>query len=175
MRRLFLLRHAKAGAEGPDDKRRRLIARGREDAVRMGHFLSTYAIDVALCSTASRTRETLGLILPQLAPHPAVHYLDELYLAESETILALVRRAHDTAGALMIVGHNPGLEECAQALVHPPDERKLRKRYSSMCEKFPTGTLAIIDFEAEHWSAIGGWVGELEQFVRPKDLREEIG
>jgi phosphohistidine phosphatase len=42
-----------------------------------------------------------------------------------------------------------------------------------MMEKFPTGALAVIDFEAEQWSAIGGWVGELEAFVRPKDLQEE--
>jgi hypothetical protein len=42
-----------------------------------------------------------------------------------------------------------------------------------MTEKFSTGALAVIDFKAERWSAIGGWVGELELFVRPKDLRKE--
>jgi phosphohistidine phosphatase len=102
-----------------------------------------------------------------------VEYLDELYLADAEAILALVRGTHDAIGSLMIVGHNPGLEECARSLVRPPGERKLRKRYDTMTEKFPTGSLAVIDFQHERWSAIGGWVGDLELFVRPKDLPEE--
>jgi phosphohistidine phosphatase len=177
VKRLFLLRHAKAERDGHgiDDETRALAPRGREDAARMGRFLNeeVYIADLVLCSTSARTRETLEFVLPQLSVQPAVQYLDELYLADSEAILALVRRTRDTAGSLMIVGHNPGLEECARSLVHPPGDRKLRKRYETMTEKFSTGALAVIDFKAERWSAIGGWVGELELFVRPKDLRKE--
>ena len=177
MKRLFLLRHAKAERDrhGVDDEARVLAPRGREDAARIGRFLNeeVYIADLVLCSTAARTRETLQLILPQISVKPAVQYLDELYMADSDAILDLVRQTRETAGSLMIVGHNPGLEECARSLVRPPDERKLRKRYETMMEKFPTGALAVIDFAAEQWSAIGGWVGELELFVRPKDLQEE--
>jgi phosphohistidine phosphatase len=177
VKRLFLLRHAKAEREGhgSGDKARALTPRGRTDAARIGRFLNEEgtAAGLVLCSTSARTRETLELVLPQLSVKPAVEYLDELYLAEAEAILALVRGTRDAIGSLMIVGHNPGLEECARSLVRPPDERKLRKRYETMTEKFPTGSLAVIDFQGERWSAIGGWVGELELFVRPKDLPEE--
>ena len=177
MKRLFLLRHAKAerDAHGIDDEARALTPRGCEDATRIGRFLNeeVYVADLVLCSTSARTRETLELVLPQLSEQPAVQYLDELYLADCEAILTLVRRTRDTVGSLMIVGHNPGLEECARSLVRPPDDRKLRKRYETLTEKFPTGALAVIDFESERWSAIGGWVGELELFVRPKDLQKE--
>jgi len=177
VKRLFLLRHAKADREEPGagDKERILAPRGREDAARIGRFLNeeVYLPNLILCSTAARTRQTLELLLPGLGIQPQVEYLDELYLADAETILTLVRQAADGTGSLMIVGHNPGLEEAARSLVRPPEERKLRKRYQAMSEKFPTGSLAAIDFEAEHWGAIGGWVGELELFVRPKDLREE--
>ena len=177
MKRLFLLRHAKAEREGHGggDKARALTSRGRTDATRLGRFLNedVYVAGLVLCSTSARTRETLALVLPQLSVKPDVEYLDELYLAEAKAILALVRGTSDSIGSLMIVGHNPGLEECARSLVRPPDERKLRKRYDTMAEKFPTGSLAVIDFEDKRWSAIGGWVGELELFVRPKDLPEE--
>ncbi|HEY0282575.1 MAG TPA: histidine phosphatase family protein [Rhizomicrobium sp.] len=177
MKRLLLLRHAKAerGGHGAGDKLRALAPRGREDAARLGRFLNdeAYIAGLVLCSASARTRETLELILPQIDPKPAVQYLDELYLAEAETILELMRGTREAIGSLMIVGHNPGLEECARSLVRPPAERNLRKRYQMMAEKFPTGSLAVIDFQAERWRAIGGWVGELEIFVRPKDLREE--
>ena len=177
MKRLFLLRHAKAERDRPgvDDEARVLAPRGREDAARIGRFLNeeVYLANLVLCSAAARTRETLELVLPQLNAKPAVKYLDELYMADSEAILDLVRQTREATGSLMIVGHNPGLEECARSLVRPPDDRKLRKRYETMMEKFPTGALAVVDFEAEQWSAIGGWVGALELFVRPKDLQEE--
>jgi len=177
VKHLLLLRHAKAerGAPGIGDKARALAPRGREDAAHIGRFLSeeAYVADLVLCSASARTRETLEIVLPQLNAKPAVHYLDELYLADVEAILALVRRTRDTIGSLMIVGHNPGLEECARSLVRPPDDRKLRKHYETMAQKFPTGALAVIDFQAEHWKAIGGWVGELKLFVRPKDLQKE--
>ena len=177
MKRLFLLRHAKAERDGRDvdDEARVLAPRGREDAARIGRFLNeeVYIADQVLCSSAARTRETFALILPQLNVKPAVKYLDELYMADSDVILDLVRTARDATGSLMIIGHNPGLEDCARSLVRPPDDRKLRKRYETMMDKFPTGALAVIDFAAEQWGAIGGWVGELELFVRPKDLQEE--
>ena len=175
MKRLFLLRHAKAERDGKGgDETRALAPRGREDSVRMGRFLNeeVYVADLVLCSSAVRTRETLALILPQLNVKPAVKYLDELYLAEVDTILGLVRHTRDTTGSLMIIGHNPGLEDCARSLVRPPEDRKLRRSYEAMGEKFPTGALAVIDFDAAKWGTIGGWVGELELFARPKDLRE---
>jgi phosphohistidine phosphatase len=177
VKRLFLLRHAKAEREehGIDDESRALAPRGREDAVRIGRFLreEIYVADLVLCSTAVRTRQTLELLLPELGARPAVQYLAELYLARRNTILSVIRQARDGAGSLMIVGHNPGLVECAQALTREPDDRKMRKRYLAMAGKFSTGALAVLDFEIAQWRGVEAGTGDLELFVRPKDLQEE--
>ena len=177
MKRLFLLRHAKASPEkaGLQDDRRALIERGRTDAVRIGSFLrdEVYAPGLVLCSTAVRTRQTLDLVLPELEVAPRVRHLDELYLAKASAILALVRQTPDDEASLMVVGHNPGLEDCARELVRQPSDRKLRKRYEAMVEKFPTSSLAVIDFDVAAWGDVAAKTGELEVFVRPKDLRGE--
>lgn len=175
MKRLFLLRHAKANRDAPgiDDISRPLAERGREDAVHMGSFMreEAYIPDLVLCSTSVRTQESLALLLPELGARPLVQYRADLYLAMPEIILASIRRARETAGALMVVGHNPGIEECAHGLAREPTDRKMRKRYQMMTDKFPTGSLAVIDFDVSQWSATGPGEGELELFVRPKDLR----
>ncbi|MGA7674458.1 MAG: histidine phosphatase family protein [Rhizomicrobium sp.] len=177
MKRLFLLRHAKAERDHPglDDEARALAPRGREDAARIGRFLreEIYVPDLVLCSTAVRTRQTLELLLPELGMRPALQYLDELYLARPDTILSVIRQVRDGAGSLMIVGHNPGLADCAHALTREPDDRKMRRRYLTMAEKFSTGSLAILDFEIAQWHGVDAGCGDLELFVRPKDLQEE--
>ncbi len=177
MKRLFLLRHAKANREAPgiDDINRHLVERGCEDALRLGRFMRKkgYVPELVLCSTAVRVQETLAQLLPELEARPLVQYRADLYLARPETILASIRRARDTAGSLMVVGHNPGIEECAHGLAREPADRKLRKRYQMMTDKFPTGSLAVIDFDVAQWEAAGPSEGELELFVRPKDLRLE--
>ena len=177
MKRLLLLRHAKAEREVPgiDDEARALAPRGREDAARIGRFLREefYVADLVLCSTALRTRQTLELLLPELGVRPAVQYLPELYLARRDTILSVIRQARDGADSLMIVGQSPGLADCAQALTREPDDRKMRKRYQAMAEKFSTGSLAVLDFEIAQWHGVEAGSGELEIFVRPKDLQEE--
>ncbi len=172
MKRLLLLRHAKAQREGADDHQRGLEKRGEKDSARMGRFLrdDAYIPDLILSSSAVRTRQTLKFLLPELGAAPSVQYLSELYLAEPELILTLIRRAPDKTGSLMIVGHNPGIEHCALALASVPLERKLRKRYDAMDEKFPTCALAVIDFDVARWSDATPGLGELEAFVRPKDL-----
>ena len=177
MKRLFLLRHAKAERDVPgiDDEARVLAPRGRVDASRIGRVLreENHVPDLVLCSTATRTRQTLELLLPELGVHPVVQYLEELYLARPGTILSVIRQTRDGAGSLMIVGHNPGLVDCAQALTREPDDRRMRKLYVAMSEKFSTGALAILDFEIAQWSGVEVETGELELFVRPKDLQEE--
>jgi phosphohistidine phosphatase len=172
VKRLLLLRHAKAERGGADDLKRVLDKRGVKDSARIGRFLrgDAYIPDLILCSNATRTRQTLEHLLPELGAAPKVDYLTELYLPEPEVILSLIRRAPDRAGSLMIVGHNPGLEQCALALASVPLERKLRKRYDVMDEKFPTCALAVIDFQIALWRDVVPGLGELDAFVRPKDL-----
>lgn len=174
MKRLLLLRHAKAEGQAAEDRKRALIDRGRKDSTRLGRFLREegYIPDLILSSDSKRTRETLDLLLPEFATKVPVQYQPELYLAEPEIILSSIRRAPDKSGVLMVVGHNPGLEQCALALVSVPLERKLRKCYDTMDEKFPTCAVAVIDFEIARWADVTPGRGDLEAFVRPKDLED---
>ena len=174
MKRLLLLRHGKAEGTASDDKQRALVPRGRTDSARIGRLLreDAYMPQSILCSDSVRTRQTLEALLPELEVKPQVKYLAELYLAEPELILSLTRKTNDKLQSLMIVGHNPGLEQCALTLAAVPLEKKLRKRYDVMDEKFPTCALAVIDFEVEKWRDIAPGRGDLDAFVRPKDLEE---
>ncbi|HVU20912.1 MAG TPA: histidine phosphatase family protein [Rhizomicrobium sp.] len=174
MKRLLLLRHGKAEGAASDDRKRALIARGKTDSARIGRFLreDAYVPDAIFCSDSTRTRQTLEAMLPELQAKPELKYLSELYLAEPELIFSLVRKVSDRLHSLMIIGHNPGLEQCALALAAVPLEKKLRKRYDVMDEKFPTCSVAVIDFEIDRWRDVTPGRGELDAFVRPKDLEE---
>ncbi|HSM94749.1 MAG TPA: histidine phosphatase family protein [Rhizomicrobium sp.] len=172
MRRLLLLRHAKAVQDsGEGDHARSLTDRGRRDAARMGQAMDTrgYLPDNVICSDSRRTIETWELLLPELARTPHVEFSKGLYLASPKHILALVRDAADDIRTLMLVGHNPGIEECAVCLARKPVSKSERHKLDDMREKFPTCALAVLDFDVESWSDATG-SGILLEFVRPRDL-----
>ena len=175
MKRLVLLRHAKAIPAAPDldDRDRRLADRGRSDAIRIGQFLKEESCvpELVLCSTALRTRETLDLVVPQLGAAPVIHLLPELYLARWLTIVNLVRQVREKADTMMIVAHNPGLEECAKKLARPPGDTKARKLHQLLQSEYPTAAVAVFEFDVDVWSAIERGEGELQNFVRPRDFR----
>lgn len=174
MKRLILLRHAKANPDKPglDDRDRVLADKGRADAIRMGQYLQEEgcAPDVVICSPAARTRQTLELALPQLETSPAVRYLDELYLARWLTIVNAIRQTPKATDTLMVVGHNPGLEDCARKLARPPGDAQARKLHDALRAKYPTGAVAVLDFDVSDWKSIEAGDGELEFFATPKDL-----
>lgn len=144
MRRLILLRHAKAEAARPGggDFGRRLTGRGRRDAAAMGAVLAArkFAPDLALTSTARRAEETWECASPAF-PKTRLEALEELYDAAPHTIFEAVRRSENAADTLLVVGHNPGLQELAVTLVvegagPASDIRKL-------ANAFPTATAAV--------------------------------
>lgn len=172
MRRLLLLRHAKAETGTPDqeDHDRALVERGLDDAAAMARYMTQqgYAAARILCSTSLRTRQTIA---PLLAALPApVEYLEPLYLAPPGRIVALAQDAADADAALLIVGHNPGLEQCATLLAREPVKPKEAHRHDVMEEKFPTAALAVLDFNIPAWKKLSPDMGKLIDFVRPRDL-----
>ncbi len=174
MRRLLLLRHAKtepAGA-GIEDHERALMARGRDDAPKLGRYIAAkgYAPDFIVASTSRRTVETVELVTETLSGPQRIDYLEALYLAEPDVILSIVRLAPDKMKTLMVVGHNPGLEQVATALAREPIKRKEKDRYDLIEEKFPTAALAVLDFDVTRWRDVGEGQGALKDFVRPRDL-----
>lgn len=174
MKRLLLLRHAKtvpAGA-GSDDHERELMARGREDAPRLGRYIRTcgYDPELILSSTSRRTVETVELVTEELPSASRIDYMEALYLAEPEVILSVIRLAPDKIRSVMVVGHNPGLEHVASLLAREPVKRKERDRFDLLEEKFPTAALAVLDFDVDRWRDIAPGEGVLKDFIRPRDL-----
>jgi phosphohistidine phosphatase len=172
MKRLFLLRHAKAQpADGAtEDFDRTLMLSGMQDGAAMARYLSKsdYAVELILCSSSARTVQTAELVLQQLDSE--IDYRENLYLAEPVKLLAAVRGAPAGVSSLMLVGHNPGLEALAATLAREPVRRKERARHEALEEKFPTCALAILDFDAGRWRDVVQGAGKLVDFIRPKDL-----
>ena len=171
--RLLLLRHAKSDWSGKaDDHARPLSARGKRTAPRIGAYMRAkcYEPKLVLCSTAERTKETLELVLPALSGQPQVRYDRSLYLAELPVLLAEIRALASEASPLMVVGHNPGLEQLAIALALQAQSAAERGRLQKLAQKFPTAALAVLDFEIVDWNGLKPGLGRLIDYVRPKDL-----
>ncbi|HEY0104776.1 MAG TPA: histidine phosphatase family protein [Rhizomicrobium sp.] len=174
MKRLLLLRHAKAAPAEPGmgDHERALLPRGSADAPKLGRYIesSGRAPDYIVASTSRRTVETVELVTDVLSGPQRIDYLDALYLAEPEVILSIVRLAPDKMRCVMVVGHNPGLEFLATQLAREPGKRKERDRFDRVEEKFPTAALAVLDFDVARWRDVAPGQGALIDFVRPRDL-----
>ena len=144
--RLYILRHAHAGwaRPGESDHDRRLDARGRAECERLVVFLRSeaFAFDTILCSTAARTRETLDLIRPALPSGLADAKLSSLYGGEIAAYYEAVRGQAEAA-ALLVIGHNPMIEEFTLSLAGSGDRAAL----ATASQGFPTGGLAIVEFE----------------------------
>lgn len=122
MRELILLRHAEAtpqGREGKDDRERQLTEHGRNEARAAGEWLSEHHIryDRVLCSPATRTRETAALALGQVEPE----YDDSIYDATVGELFDLLDKQGD-AENVVLVGHNPGIEQLVAFLVEGRSE-----------------------------------------------------
>ena len=176
MRTLMLLRHAKSdwdNAKG-DDHDRPLSKRGRHDAPEMARHIRAEKWEPALvlCSTAARTRETWALMAPVLKTNPKVQFERALYLAAWPALLAIVQRTPTDVPSLMVIGHNPGLEQLALALALQPKTPSERARAETLSKKFPTCALALLEFEGG-WREVKAGTGRLAAFVRPKDIDVE--
>ena len=170
MRRLLLLRHAKSSWSDPgaSDHERPLNRRGQEAAPRIGAYLARHRLipDAVLCSTARRTRETWELVAAEAPAAPPATFTERLYDATPRTLINVFRQADPAAESLLVVGHNPGLQEVATQLIASGDlEDRERLR-----EKLPTGGLVVIDFAIPDWSKLHARSGRLERFVVPRML-----
>lgn len=164
VKRLFLLRHAKAAAAAPgqEDFDRPLTSRGEADAGRMARYLAKrdYAPALVLASSSRRTLQTAQAALPGAA----FQTLETLYLAPATRLLGIVHAAPARARSLMLIGHNPGLEDLATLLSARAPSR------ATWEEKFPTCALAVLDFDGAHWNDVRAGAGILADFVRAQDL-----
>lgn len=169
MKTLYLLRHAKSSWKDPrrDDFDRPLSKRGRAAAQDIGKFLAEHAIAPAhiLCSPARRTRETLERAQKKWHRTTSIDYERSLYLADQASLAEHLRRLSDVLPSVMLIGHNPGLQNLALMIVG--DDDPLRPQVN---EKFPTGALLVLSLSIERWRDVAPASGRIERLVLPRDL-----
>jgi phosphohistidine phosphatase len=168
MNMLHLLRHAKSAMKGDvDDLQRPLSRRGRETARLVAKHLPAWVdrLDLVLCSSARRTRETLELALTELSPQPRRLIEDELYLASCEGLTQRLRRLDARETNVLLIGHNPGLHELALALA----DQRSTAFHALASSKFPTAAYARFRVPAD-WSLLGHSRHELASYVTPQSL-----
>jgi phosphohistidine phosphatase len=144
MNALYLLRHAKAETQGEGgDRTRPLAEAGRKDAKTMAAAMAEARIapELVLCSGSARTRQTLELVLPAINPAPRIVYEDELYLADAKHLLARLRHVPGDTRGVLLVGHNPGLQELAVLLSDQPTGPLM----AQLAQGFPTSALASFE------------------------------
>ena len=167
---LCLFRHAKSSWDDPGqtDAERPLNARGRKAAVAMGRYIAAEGLlpGRILCSTAVRTRETVARAFAGISAAPEPDDVDALYLAPAERILGLLQKLPASDASVMVVGHNPGLQDLALRLIAPDTSMAVAR----IAEKLPTASLVVITFEGADWRAVQPGAGRLERFVTPRDL-----
>jgi phosphohistidine phosphatase len=170
MKKLYLVRHAKSSWDDPAlrDFERPLARRGRKAAPLLARYMGErgWVPDLVLCSTARRAVQTWECMSDELGEEVTVRLEDALYAAPASRILSLIRAQDDGVESLMIVAHNPGMEDLAHALCGDGDDSGLAR----MRAKYPTAALAVISFEGDAWAVVRPERGRLDHFIRPRDL-----
>lgn len=176
MKTLTLLRHAKSGWDDPAlrDFDRPLNAKGARAAGVVGRNLKAMALefDRVVASPAVRVIETLDNVGRGYGSSFAPEWDRRLYLASVATLLEVIHEQADSVDHLLIVGHNPGLEDLALALVPDAAGGALR---DAIEVKFPTASVAVLTFDVAHWADVAEGHATLEQFVRPRDIDATLG
>lgn len=175
MKTLTLLRHAKSGWDDPvaRDFDRPLNPRGRRAATTMGRHMRDLdlAFDRVLASPAVRVQETIDEVERGYGRRLSPSWDRRLYLASAATLLDVIHEAGGAADRVLLVGHNPGLEDLVLALV-PDEAGSLR---DAVEEKYPTATLAEMTFDTAAWTEATAGTGRLTRFVRPRDVDPALG
>jgi phosphohistidine phosphatase len=175
MKRLITFRHAKSGWEQPAirDFDRALNDKGRRAAATMGRHMRQLGLrfDSVVASPAVRVAETLDAMFDGYGRRMAPSWDRRAYLATAATLLEMVQETPDGVEALMLVGHNPGLEELVLLLTADRAADALRHQVAL---KYPTASVAELHVVGG-WSALLPGEARLTRFVRPRDLDPALG
>jgi phosphohistidine phosphatase len=164
---LFILRHAKSDWDSvaKSDFERPLAKRGEKDAPAMGKWMAKqhFNIDYIISSPAKRAKQTVHAVANELGiPKKDIHFNDKVYLASVETLLRLLGECPKNTKKVMIVGHNPGLDDLLQYLVNDPPLTDSGKLITTAC-------LAQIALPKD-WEHLQRHCGNLVSLTRPRDI-----
>lgn len=175
MKTLTLLRHAKSSWDDPvaRDFDRPLNGKGRRAAAMMGEFMRSRGMefDQVYASPAVRVRQTIGGIEDGYGRPLSPLFDPRIYLASAATLVEFIQEFSDRLGRVLLIGHNPGLEDLALDLT-----AKQRDALRAELEvKYPTATLAEISLDVGSWAEAASGRGRLELFKRPRELDPALG
>ncbi len=164
MKTILLLRHAKSSWEDTalPDHDRPLKPRGVKAARRIGRLLREQNLipERILCSTSTRATETLRLVEEESQQHAATEFIAALYHCQPGEFITALHGVEAAVNSVMIVGHNPGMEEWLQKLIGKP-------------ETMPTGCLVQMSLPLDDWSQVTESTrGELINIWRPRELKD---
>lgn len=170
-RHLIVFRHAKAAWPDVEDRQRPLAERGQRDAPAAGRWLrdaarrpnSELLIDHVVCSPARRTRETWELAAAELDAAPPAVFDARVYAATTSALLTVLRETPADVRCLVLVGHNPGMQNLALALARGDSGEPLDR----VRDKFPTSGIAVFGVEDE-WSKLTPGQALLTEFAIPR-------
>lgn len=171
-RRLVLVRHAKsAWPDGVPDRERPLSPRGIRQAPLAGRWLRTvgYLPDIVVCSTARRARETWDLANRQIGASPFLGFDERVYGGQPPGLLDVLREAPRAARTVLLVGHNPGLQQLAVLLAGDAAGHAGRDALARLRAKLPTGAVVVLETDSE-WPGLRPDGARLTAFVTPRDL-----
>jgi phosphohistidine phosphatase len=169
-RNLIILRHSKAAWPDVEDRQRPLAERGQRDAPVAGRWLRDFErrpgalpIDRVVCSPARRTRETWDLAAAALDKPPQPVFDGRVYAATTAALLTVLRETPADAHCLVLVGHNPGIQNLTLTLAREDSGDPLRRVH----EKYPTSGIAVFSVDDE-WSALEPGRLLLTEFAIPR-------
>ncbi|MGW0607012.1 SixA phosphatase family protein [Streptomyces sp. NPDC002644] len=164
-RTIVLFRHAKADWPEVADHERPLAERGRMDAPVAGRKLADSGIpfDLALCSTAVRTRETWKLAVHEFPRRPRTVYEERIYEATPGELIAVLNETPDDVRNVLMIGHNPGIHGVTEVLAGG-DEGDARERM--VRRGFPTAAFAVLTFTGS-WKSLEPGAGTLTDYWAP--------
>ncbi|HKT84935.1 MAG TPA: histidine phosphatase family protein [Novosphingobium sp.] len=176
MKTLGIFRHAKSDWNDARlrDFDRPLNKRGRKGAAIMGRHISEHGIEWQriLASPAVRVTQTIEIAAQAVGASPPVSWDRRIYLANSATLMDVLRDQTGDPASILLIGHNPGLEDLIFDLVPDDGSSPLRDIVE---EKFPTAAYAVLELDIENWQAIDENCAGLVHLVRPRDLDPELG
>lgn len=166
MKRLYILRHAKAEKDGIDDKSRALSPRGVTQSRHLGQILKeqNYAFDHAFVSSAVRTKMTFENLQKTYEDNIPYDLRDDLYNAGTGDIFEAIKRTEESVNALLIVGHNPGIHQIAGTLTGQGEEAKIQ----DLMINYKPGTLTLLDLDIEGWAHLKPHSGALIDLIPPQ-------
>lgn len=180
MKVLGLFRHAKSDWHDPRarDFDRPLNERGRKGAAVMGKHIVEHGIrwQRILASPAVRVTETIELSTRASRRPVGINWDRRIYLASSASLLDVLREQEGEPGkgpaSILVVGHNPSLEDLIFDLVPDDGSSPLRDRVE---EKFPTAAFAVLEVDIDDWGQLGDTPARLVHLARPRDLDPALG